>query len=78
MLLLKGAQNVLQQQGNSGGQGLESLRHLGEERWDSVSGRRGRGSFDCTGRMGEGAAGESTGNKMEREMNRREVGLRAR
>lgn len=32
MLLLKRAQDVLQQQGHSGRQGPESLRHLGEER----------------------------------------------
>ena len=31
MLLLQGAQDVLQQQGDSGRQGPESLRHLGEE-----------------------------------------------
>lgn len=32
MLLLKRAQDVLQQQRHSGRQGPESLRHLGEER----------------------------------------------
>lgn len=47
MLLLKRAQDVLQQQGDSGGQGPESLRHLGEERRASVSGGRERGSFGC-------------------------------
>lgn len=45
MLLLQGAQDVLQQQGDSGGQGPKSLRHLGEERQASVS--KGRDSFGC-------------------------------
>lgn len=51
MLLLQGAQDVLEQQGDSGRQGLECLRHLGENGdWGSVSGR-----------WGEGAAGEAIG-----------------
>lgn len=31
MLFLQGAQDILQQQGDSGRQGPKSLRHLGEE-----------------------------------------------
>lgn len=52
MLFLQGAQDVLQQQGDRGGQGTESLRHLGEEGdgLQSVGGRR-RGRFHC----GEGS-----------------------
>lgn len=52
MLLLQGAQDVLQQQGDRGGQGPESLRHLEEEGdWAAASGGRRRGSFHC----GEGS-----------------------
>lgn len=41
MLLLQGAQDVLQQQWESGGQGSKSLRHLGGEEEDALSGREG-------------------------------------
>lgn len=52
MLFLQGAQDVLQQQGDSGRQGPESVRHLGEDgdRALASEGRR-RGGFRC----GEGS-----------------------
>lgn len=77
MLLLEGAQDVLQQQGDSGGQGLESFRHLGKERQNLSVGEEGEVALVIE-RGWVWAAGETTGNEMEREMSRREVGLGAR
>lgn len=51
MLFLQGAQDILQQQGDSGRQGPKSLRHLGEEETGQSVGER-RGSFSC--RKGRG------------------------
>lgn len=36
VLLLQGAQDVLQQQGKSCRQGPQFLRHLGEEEWEGM------------------------------------------
>lgn len=54
MLLLQGAQDVLQQQGDSGGQSPESLRHLGEER-DRLQSVQGEGEAALVAGRGGGS-----------------------
>lgn len=65
MLLLQGAQDVLQQQWESGGQGSKSLRHLGVKEEEALCGgggcRRQTGDSGSTreGRVARTKAGRN-------------------